>query len=59
MREESRKDLRAEVEVEALKRPGHVASKNATQSADKINKLLRANGITLKIHIATKGENHA
>lgn len=51
-------DILADKEVEAIKRPTHLASRRALRSAEQLKSLLKADGITLKIHIATHGNSH-
>ena len=47
------------IEVVALKRKTNKTAKQTSKNIDRLNKLLKANGITLKIHIATKGGHYA
>jgi predicted ribonuclease YlaK len=42
-------------EVEALKKKAHQSAEKASRDINKLNDLLRANGITLNISIATGG----
>lgn len=47
----------ASIEVIQIKREGHKAIDKANKEITKVNDLLKANGITLKIHIAS-GARH-
>lgn len=44
-------------EVEALKKRAHQSAEKADRDINKLNDLLRANGITLNISIATGGHH--
>lgn len=44
--------------VDALKEKIGAHAAKAAKSANKLNRLLEANGITLRIYIATGGKNH-
>jgi len=52
-----KKEMIAEIiqsaEIERLKQEVHESADHADRNIKKLNKLLRANGITLKIHIAS------
>lgn len=45
------------LEVEKIKKPLHEVSKSATKSIKGVESTLRANGITLQIHVATGGRH--
>jgi hypothetical protein len=47
------------IEVIKLKNKTKQSVVKTKKDIDRLNKLLKANGITLRIHIATKGNNHA
>ena len=44
------------IQVVALKSKAHMTAEQTQNSIDKLNKLLLADGITLKIHIATRSK---
>lgn len=46
-------------EVTEMKRHTRKASNKVLKNSKQLNELLRANGITLQIHRATTGHNHA
>lgn len=47
-----------DVEVERLKAQNNEKISKVTSSSDRLHKLLKANGITLRIYIATGGDKH-
>lgn len=51
-------EQQSSIEVLELKGKAHQSTTKAKRDIDKLNRLLKANGITLKIHIATNGEHH-
>lgn len=54
---ERKQDVESSVEVVALKQEGHKTAKEADAAIKRLNKLLRADGITLKIYIAAGGRH--
>lgn len=50
-------DVDCHSEVDALKKEAHKSIAQADKSAKRLNALLKANGITLQINIATGGHN--
>lgn len=52
-------ERQSSIEVTELKGRVHQSTTQAKKDVDRLNKLLKANGITLKIHIASKGGGHA
>jgi hypothetical protein len=52
-------DTASDVEIEAIKRETHKKIQTAAQATESLNSLLRANGITLNISIATGGHHRA
>jgi hypothetical protein len=47
------------IEVVDIKRKSNATITQTNNDIKRLNKLLKANGITLKIHIATQEKNHA
>jgi hypothetical protein len=54
-----RSDVTSSNEVERLKGKAHKTAERTNQDIEKLNSLLRANGITLNISIATGGHHRA
>lgn len=54
----SQKETAVRVEVQHHKDTTEEAVKQAKKTTDQFNRLLKKNGITLKIHIATTGGRH-
>ena len=54
-RETEQHDVESTVEVVQLKEKAHMSANKADKDIQRLNKLLSANGITLKIHIASGG----
>lgn len=52
-------EKRSSIEVLDIKSKTHASTQQAKKDIDRLNRLLKANGITLKIHIATRGDYHA
>ncbi len=50
-------DKASSVEVTALTRKSHATAEKANRDIQKLNRLLRADGITLKIHVASGGRH--
>lgn len=50
-------DEQSAIEVVELKSKVHQSAERSKKDIDKLNRLLKANGITLKIHIATGGRH--
>lgn len=48
-------DNQSSIEVVEMKSKVHQSAAQSKRDIDKLNKLLKANGITLRIHIATGG----
>ena len=62
-RQKHKEDHREEAEESSVKvtqitHKGHITAEKADEEIVKVNKLLKADGITLKIHIATGGRHH-
>ena len=50
-------DRNSSAEIFRIKRKGHTTIDKADAEITKVNRLLKANGITLKIHIASGGHS--
>lgn len=56
---EKEHDRQSSIEVVALKKKTYRTAEQTNRDIDKLNRLLRADGITLKIHIASGGHGGA
>lgn len=57
--EDQERDKLSSIEVVEIKALAHQSATQTKKDIDKLNRLLKANGITLKIHIATHGGRNA
>lgn len=57
VRDNLQDDNISSIEITQIKRKGHRTIDKADKEITKVNNLLKANGITLKIHIASGGHH--